>query len=218
MRMPDIIANMTWKEPTPIDHAAFHNRVVEWAEKMFNEKPADITMIGFFVMAGDGHATPIWAPWESENEKLMVAGAMRRMLSNPAAKQHIEAYAFVTEAWAVVGRVDDSNAEALSTGGMKPSEHPDREDVLQIFTTLRRTGETKITRFGVKSYPGALPFLPPTKKPRLLARDDHVADGSTKMVGTMFNFFMSEKEMEREIDKARAEEKRARAKRMKRDG
>jgi len=216
MRMPDILANMTWKEPSPVDHDAFHNRTVEWAEKMFNDKPAHIIMLGLFVMAGDGHATPIYAPWDSEDEKYMVASAMRRMMANEAAKERIEAYSFVTEAWALVQKVRPGEEPPLSSE-VRPSEHPDREDVLQIFTTLRRTGETKITRFGVKTYPGVLPFMPPAKKPRLLARDDHVADGSTTMVGTMFNFFMSEKEMQREIDKAQAEERRERKRRMKRD-
>ena len=198
---PEILSGASWNEPSPVDHAAFHERVVAWAVKRFNDKPAEETMLGYFIFAGDGHTIVVWAPWDSPDEKYAIAAGIRAMLADPLGKQLVEAYAFVTEAWAVVMKPGDTTGTTLA-----PSQHPDREDVFQIWTTMR-DGSTKMTHFGVKSYPGVLPFLPPKKKPRLLERDDRLGEG-TEMAGVMFNFFDSVEELEKKIKQEQAKAKR----------
>jgi hypothetical protein len=198
---PRVLKDDGWREPNPIDHDGFHNRAVEWAVKSFNAKPIEEVLLGYFIMAAGGYATVLHCPWESPEEKYRVAASLRAMLQHPI----VDAYAFITEAWAVKldANKDDPDLKKMP----RPSEHPDREDVLNIWTTLR-DGSTKMTRFGVRMYPPKAPWLPVTKKPRLLERDDHFAEGG-EMVGVMFNFFdslaESEKKMKRQAAKAKRE-------------
>jgi hypothetical protein len=206
MRTPEILGGASWNEPMPVDLDQFHERAVAWAVKRFNDKPADETLLGYFIFAGDGHTTVVHAPWENEQDKYALAAALREMLADPMGKHLVEAYAFITEAWAV--KLDPDTDPSLK-GVPPPSQHPDREDVLNIWST-QRDGTTKMTRFGVRIYQNPLPWLPPKKKPRLLERDDHFGDGG-EMVGTLFNFFdslaESRKKMKRAEAKARREQK-----------
>jgi len=200
---PEILEGFSWNEPSPIDHDGFHNRSVDLAVKLFNDKPAEETLLGIFVFAGTGGFTVvIRLAWNGPVEKDMAAASLRSMLRHPI----IEAYSFITEAWMAKARADEPLKDMPP-----PSQHPDREDVLNIWTTLR-DGTTKMTRFGVKIYPAPLPFLPPTKKPRLLERDDHILEGSGEMTGRMFNFFESEEESKKRMKKAERKHKRAQKK------
>ena len=209
MRPPEILSGASWNEPSPVDLEAFHERVVAWTVKRFNDKPADETLLGYFIFAGDGYSTIVHMPWEGEQEKYAVAAALRHMLADPVGKHLVEAYAFITEAWAVAMPADTTDIENLP----RPSKHPDREDVLNIWSTMR-DGTTKMTRFGVKIYPNPLPWLPPRKKSRLLERDDHFGEGG-EMVGTMFNFFDSFAESRRKMRRQEAKAKREQQRRKK---
>jgi hypothetical protein len=176
---PRVLEGFGWNEPSPINHTDFHNRSVALAVKMFNDKEAAEVLTGLFVLVGSEHAAVIHAPWDGPREKDAFAHAMRQTLQHPI----FDAYAFITEAWMAKMTKDEDVLK------IPPSQHPDREDTLNIWTTLR-DGTTKMTRFGVKIYPNVLPFLPPTKKPRLLERDDHFLEGLDEtMTGRMFNFF-----------------------------
>lgn len=198
-----VLEGFSWNEPSPIDHAGFHDRAVALAVKLFNDKPVEEVLVGIFVFAGMGLTTVVHLAWGGLGEKEAAGQAVRKLLEHPV----IEAYAFITEAWVAIVKEGE---DYLKT---PPSQHPDREDVLNIWTTMR-DGKTKMTRFGVKTYPPTLPFLPPTKKPRLLERDDHILEGEgAEMTGRMFNFFETEEE-----SRKREKEATKRHRRRKSDG
>jgi len=203
MRTPEILRGESWHEPAPVDLSAFHDRAVEWAVKYFNKKPLEETMVGFFVLAGMGAATILHFQWDGVEEKDQAAYALRKFMQNDV----IDAYSFITEAWIAVAKKEEAEGFDFS---VPPSQRPDREDVL-IITTVLRNGETKMTRFGVKTYPNVLPFLPPTKKPRLLERDDGLGTAED-MAGRMVNFFdtleESEKRFKQKERKAKREKRR----------
>lgn len=204
MRTPEILRGESWHEPAPVDLSAFHDRAVEWAVKYFNKKPLEENMIGFFVLAGMGAATILHIQWDGAQEKDQAAYALRKFMQN----EMIDAYSFITEAWVAIAKPEEKEGFDFS---VPPSQRPDREDVL-IITSVLRNGETRMTRFGVKTYPNVLPFLPPTKKPRLLERDDQFGGESGDMAGRMVNFFdtfeESEKKLRQKERKAKREKRR----------
>ena len=72
----------------------------------------------------------IATPWNDDHEKDIVVKGLRRMF----AANQVKRYAFIVEAWV---------AEVKTLDGPRPSEHPDRREVLMIHAE-DRSGESII--------------------------------------------------------------------------
>ena len=191
-----------WHLDKPIDFDAFHEKAVEWATNKFHNKGNEV-LAGYFIFGSPtiGSAAVFHIPWTDDNDKQRTAFALRGMLENP----DIAIYSFISEAWAVIATPDDPFDEDIP----RPSQHPDREDILQIWTSSRAS-QHKMTRFGVKLYKPKLTIKPKglvleAKPPRLLERDDQFMDRTHEILGTMFNFFIPYEENERLMEEAKAQ-------------
>jgi hypothetical protein len=98
-----------------------------------------------FLESDDHEVQPMWhavdgknkhvliaTPWSSDDEKDVVVKTLRKMF----AANQVKRYAFIVEAW--VARV---SSEREVHDGPRPSEHPDRREVLMI-SAEDRSGET----------------------------------------------------------------------------
>ena len=84
----------------------------------------------------EGEIVPIWhavtpegpdmliaTPWQNDDEKEVAVEFLRDKFR----EQHVQMYAFVVEAWVV-----EKSEEGNLLHGPRPSEHPDRREILRI--------------------------------------------------------------------------------------
>jgi hypothetical protein len=95
----------------------------ENAARMFNESDDHEVIPMWHAVQGNGENILIATPWSNDKEKQITVNGLRQMF---AAKQ-VKRFAFVVEAWiAQVTTMEEMN------DGPRPSEHPDRREVLMI--------------------------------------------------------------------------------------
>jgi hypothetical protein len=102
----------------------------ENAAKMFNESDDHEVLPMWHAVDGTNKHVLIATPWNDDHEKDIVVKGLRRMF----AANHVKRYAFIVEAWV---------AEVKTLDGPRPSEHPDRREVLMIHAE-DRSGESII--------------------------------------------------------------------------
>jgi hypothetical protein len=90
---------------------------------MFRETGEVLPM--WHAVAGNGDNVLIATPWSNDDEKDAAMGALRMLF----AKHQVKRYAFVCEAWVVVAKGNNLDAAMAEP---RPSEHPDRREVLRI--------------------------------------------------------------------------------------
>jgi hypothetical protein len=102
------------------------------AARMFLESDDHEVIPMWHAVQGNGEHILIATPWEGDDDKRITVDALRQMF---AAKQ-VKRFAFIVEAW--IARV--STKEEV-WDGPRPSEHPDRREVLMIHAE-DRSGES----------------------------------------------------------------------------
>jgi hypothetical protein len=101
--------------------------------EMFHETGEVLPM--WHAVAGNGDNILIATPWCNDDEKDAAMHALRALF----ASHQVKRYAFMVEAWMVV--VDHGNIDGVRTEGLpRPSEHPDRREMLRV-TVEDRSGE-----------------------------------------------------------------------------
>jgi hypothetical protein len=98
----------------------------ENAAKVFNESDEHEVLPMWHAVAGNDEHILIATPWNSDKEKDIVVKGLRQMF---AAKQ-VKRFAFIVEAW--VASISQSGITPNTYAGPRPSEHPDRREVLMI--------------------------------------------------------------------------------------
>lgn len=184
-----------WAGPKVFSIDMLHEMSVAWAQMRFAGKGEEI-LLGYFVVASqDGSAAVMHMPWEDDTQKMRIVRSLRMALAETPS---MIAYSFICEAWALIGQAGEPH--------VKPSDHPDSEDVLNIWTSSR-DGEHRMTRFGVRYYPLRLGQVY-AKPPRLLERDDHGLAHLGEMAGDMWNFFESYEKSQKRMRRLQREMRR----------
>jgi hypothetical protein len=111
------------------------------AARMFLESDDYEVLPMWHAVQGNGDHVLIATPWSSEEEKLITVDMLRKVFS---AKQ-VKRFAFIVEAWTAQitppERIKDAEEAYREYDGPRPSEHPDRREVLMI-TAEDRSGES----------------------------------------------------------------------------
>jgi hypothetical protein len=111
------------------------------AAKIFNESDDHEVLPMWHAVFGNGEHALIATPWENEKEKRIVVSQLRKMF---AAKQ-VKRFAFIVEAWTVTMQTEE-DVNGVKDGSLRPSEHPDRREVL-IIHAEDRDGESIIGQY-----------------------------------------------------------------------
>jgi len=112
------------------------------AARIFLESDDHEVLPMWHAVQGNGEHVLIATPWSSEKEKLITVDMLRKMFS----VKHVKRFAFIVEAWTAQvppERIKTTSAEEAYRDycGPRPSEHPDRREVLMI-TAEDRSGES----------------------------------------------------------------------------
>jgi hypothetical protein len=167
----DIKIIHSWKQDPDTPVRVNHEKAISFATIAFNDEERDDSIVGLWVINNNaGNSALIYTGWDNEDEKYEIFDGFPRFLKGVNATS----YSFICEVWVAKRSLDDGKPLGLPAG-----EDPDREDALQILTESL-AGDRLMTTF-VCQYP------PRSKKPRLLARDDHKDVGHLE--GAAVGFF-----------------------------
>jgi hypothetical protein len=93
------------------------------AARMFLESDNhEVLPMWHAVLGNDEHAL-IATPWSNDEEKQITVNGLRQLF----AAEHVKRFAFIVEAWTA-----QAKSEREVRDGPRPSEHPDRREVLMI--------------------------------------------------------------------------------------
>ena len=113
----------------------------ENAARMFNESDDHEVLPMWHAVFGNDEHVLIATPWSNDHEKDTVVKGLRKMF----AAEQVKRFAFIVEAWTAQVTQPENVTKAqkayLEYDGPRPSEHPDRREVLMI-TAEDRSGES----------------------------------------------------------------------------
>ena len=109
----------------------------ENAARMFNESDDHEVLPMWHAVFGNNEHALIATPWSNDEEKQITVNGLRKMF---AAKQ-VKRYAFIVEAW-----IAQVTTMREVRDGPRPSQHPDRREVLMI-TAEDRDGSQIIGQY-----------------------------------------------------------------------
>jgi hypothetical protein len=111
------------------------------AAKMFLESDDHVVLPMWHAVQGNGEHILIATPWDGDDEKDMTVAMLRSVFR----QKHVKRFAFIVEAWTAKvtppERITTAEQGYLEYDGPRPSEHPDRREVLMI-TAEDRSGES----------------------------------------------------------------------------
>ena len=93
------------------------------AARMFNEDPDHEVLPMWHAVQGNGEHMLIATPWKDDTEKMITVDMLRRVFR----EHHVKRFAFIVEAWLATLKTKREVDE-----GPRPSEHPDRREVLMV--------------------------------------------------------------------------------------
>lgn len=93
-------------------------------------------VVPMFIAVHGGHVHVIAAPWRDEGEKHVMVATLREEFRELG----IERFAFMVEAWMVAAKPD-----ADLSNLPRPSEHPDRQEVVHILAMERGGGSRAVS-------------------------------------------------------------------------
>ena len=102
------------------------------AARMFLESDDHEVLPMWHAVLGNGEHALIASPWSSDEEKQIAITALRELFRDKQVKR----YAFIVEAWTA-----QVTSEREVHEGPRPSEHPDRREILMI-SAEDRSGES----------------------------------------------------------------------------
>ena len=121
------------------------------AARLFQES-GEVLPMWHAVMGNDEH-TLISTPWRDDTEKDIAMDMLRRFFREAKVKR----YVFIVEAW-----IAHVQTQREVTEGPRPSEHPDRREVLMI-NAEDRSGESIIGQYFILRPEHGPPTLSPLK-------------------------------------------------------
>ena len=117
---------------------------------------------------GNGEHMLIATPWQDDTEKEIALEMLRSVFR----QHHVKRFAFIVEAWLAVAATKEEVFE-----GPRPSEHPDRREVLMVTAEDRDGSQIMGTYYILRPEHG-----PPKLSPLEVNKYDHTAG---RMVGLL---------------------------------